>query len=136
MEIPHNEVVKKFASALFCLVGRIGYNLLQMNLGAARPSINNVQRHVSSIKIVEGQFYFKELKAHLPEWCAPLFVNINIDDIHIKHYVEYDLITDRFIGFCLPQKNAIPDAESFKFQTFEEIKSVLRATRKPSMHIA
>ena len=51
----HNEVVKKFASALFGLVGRCGYNLLQTNLGAALPSINitkeeaNLQEDYSQI---------------------------------------------------------------------------------------
>ena len=49
----HNDVVKKFAAALFCLVGRSGYELLQTNLGAALPSISTVQRLVSSRKITK-----------------------------------------------------------------------------------
>ena len=46
----HNNVVKKFAAALYCLVGRSGYELLRAKLGAALPSLSTVQRLVSSMK--------------------------------------------------------------------------------------
>ena len=61
----HINAVKKFAAALYCLVGRSGYELLHANLGAALPSLSTVQRLVSSMKIEEGRFYFNELKSHL-----------------------------------------------------------------------
>ena len=68
-----------------------------------------MQRQVSQRKITEGQFYFNELKTHLIEWNAPLCVNIPIDD--------------RFVGFCLPQKDAIPEVDYFRLQSIEEIKN-------------
>ena len=52
-----------------------------------------------------------------------LSVNIHIDDTRIKNYVEYGAASDRFVGFCLPQKDAIPEVNYFRLQSFEEIKS-------------
>ena len=119
----HNGVVKKFGAALYCLIGRSGYELIQQNLGSALPSLSTVQRLVSSRKIEEGHFYFKELKQHLRQWCASPYVHIHIDDTRIKDYLEYESFTDKFIGFCLLLTEGIPNPESFHFQTFEEIKT-------------
>ena len=119
----HNDAVKKVASALYCMIGKGGYELLQTNLGSALPSINTVQRQVSQRKITEGQFHFNELKTHLIEWNAPLRVNIHIDDTRIKNDVKYDAASDRFVRYCLPQKDAIPEVDYFRLQSFEEIKS-------------
>ena len=59
-----------------------------------------------------------------------MLVNIHIDDTQVKDFIEYDTATDRFIGFCLLQKEAIPDSDSFKFQTFEEIRSAFETHAK------
>ena len=114
--------MKEFAGALSCLVGRSGYELLQVNLGGALPSTNTVQRKISNRNVTEGHFYFDELKSHLNEWEAPLFVHVHLDETRIKHGVEYDQTTDRFVGWCLPTKEGIPECNAFVFQTFEDIK--------------
>ena len=105
-------------------------NLQRPNLGADLPSLSTVQRLVSSMKIEEGRFYFEELKSHLQVWCAPPYVNIHIDDTRVKDYIEYDSVTDRFIGFFLLQNNGLPDPESFRFQSFEEIKDAYENNSK------
>ena len=117
----HNTIVKKFGAALNCLVGKSGYDLLHTNLGTALPSISTVQRLVTTKKIKEGVFYFNELKDHLQEWSAPLCVNIHIDDTRVKNLVEYDSVSDQYIGFCL--NGTVPPPDQFRFETFEEIKS-------------
>lgn len=86
---------------------------MQKNLGTALPSISTVQRLVTTKKIKEGQFYFDELKQHLQEWNAPPFVNIHIDNTRVKPLVEYDSVSDQFVGFCL--SGAIPDLDTFHF---------------------
>ena len=117
----HDSAVKQFATALFCLVGQSGYELLQSNLGSALPSVATILRLISHKKIEEGQFYFDEVKTHLTEWNAPLFVHIHVDDTRCKNRVEYDNPVDRFVGWCMPCTNGIPDVNAFRFVTFEEI---------------
>ena len=63
-------------------------------------------------------------------WCAPPYVNIHIDDTRVKDYIEYDSVTYRFIGFCLLQNNCLPDPESFRFQSFEEIEDAYENNSK------
>ena len=50
-------------------------------------------------------------------------VNIHLDDTRLINRVEYDPITDRFGGFCLPLKDGLPLCDAFQFQTFQELKA-------------
>ena len=118
----HDMVIKDFAAALFCLIGRSGYELLQANLGGAIPTVCTVERMISKKKLSEGKFYFDGLKEHLLDWMAPPFVHIHLDDTRVKNRVEYDQPTNRYVGWCLPIKNGIPDINAFVLETYEEIK--------------
>ena len=119
----HDDIVKQFASCLLCIVGKGGYELLQSNLGNALPHISTAQRLISSRrKVVEGEFYFAELKEHLVKWNSPLFVNVHLDDTRIINKVEYDSAPDRFVGFCLPTENGLPITNTFQLETFDQIK--------------
>ena len=61
----HNATILKFAAALYCLIGKSGYELLCCNLGFALPSISTVQRLISKQKkLYEGEFDFDELAKH------------------------------------------------------------------------
>ena len=119
----HDNTIKKFASSLFCLVGKASYEMLQSNLGCALPSVSTVQRNISSTtRIKEGEFRFDALCNHLKEWNAPMGVNIQLDDTRILKRIEYDPKTGRFVGFCLPLKeDGLPIVDSFVLDTFEEI---------------
>ena len=64
----------------------------------------------------------EELLQHLQEWKSPLFVNVHIDDTIIKHRIEYDETTGRFVGFILPIKNRLPECHTFVLDTFDDIK--------------
>ena len=89
----------------------------------AVPSMTSIQRMVANRKkIKEGEFQFDELSDHLKDFNSPRFVNIHLDDTGIIHRVEYDQVTDRFVGFCLPVKYGLPLCGAFIFHTFNEIK--------------
>ena len=123
----HDTTVKKFASSLFCLIGKSGYELLLANLGSALPSMASIQRMVANRKkIKEGEFQFDELSDHLKDFNSPRFVNIHLDDTRIIHRVEYDQVTDRFVGFCLPVKDGLPLCDAFICHTFNEIKEAFK----------
>ena len=123
----HDPIIVKFASALYCLIGKASYELLQVNLGTALPSVATLQRRIGKgEKIKEGDFRFDELADHLQNWNAPKAVHIHLDDTRILKRVEYDEISDRFVGFCLPvDKDRLPQGDAFVMQRFEEIKDAI-----------
>uniref|UniRef100_A0A7M5X9S7 Uncharacterized protein n=2 Tax=Clytia hemisphaerica TaxID=252671 RepID=A0A7M5X9S7_9CNID len=122
----HDTLIKQFASSLVCLIGPAGYEMIQANFGCGLPHISTARRSVQKQrKIVEGEFYFNELKNHLQKWQAPLFINVQLDDTRTINKVEYDPSTDRFVGFCLPLKNGLPIGDAFQLQTFESIKTAI-----------
>ena len=122
----HDDNIKEFSASLLCLLGNAGYELIQANLGNALPHVSTPRRLIySQQKVTEGQFYFDELKSHLEKFDAPLFVNIQLDDTRIINKVEYDPVTDRFVGFCLPVNNGLPSADAFVLHSFDEIKQAL-----------
>ena len=53
---------------------------------------------IKSQKIKEGDYQFDELSEHLKDFKAPPFINIPLDDTRLINRVEYDPITDRFVG--------------------------------------
>ena len=63
------------------------------------------------------------MSEHLKDFKAPPFINIHLDDTRLINRVEYDPITDRFVGFCLPIKDGLPLCDAFQFQTFQELKA-------------
>ena len=79
----HDPIIKNFACALYCLIGKSGYELLQINLGGAIPVVCTVERMISKKRLTEGEFYFDELQKHLEEWSAPSFVHIHLDDTRV-----------------------------------------------------
>ena len=119
----HDGVVKRFSLALLILIGKAGYELLQKNLGDALPAYSTLQKMLALTEcLTEGRFYFDELVQHLKDWDSPMFVHIHLDDTRIKHRVEHDSHTDRFVGLVLPLRNGLPICDAFIFQTFDGIK--------------
>ena len=52
-------------------------------------------------------------------------VHIQLDDARILQHVEYDQVTDCYVGFCLPIKDGLPEGDSFILGTFEDLQTVL-----------
>ena len=121
----HDNVIKRFAASLFCLVGKSGYELLLANLGNALPSITTVQRISTHKRIKEGEFCFDQLKDQLKDRNAVPYVHIRLDDSRIINKVEYDPSTDRFVGFCKTLNDGLPICNAFILNTFEEIKEAV-----------
>ena len=123
----HDAKILKFSSALYCLVGKASYELLQANLGSGLPSISTLQRNIGKeTKIIEGDFRSDELLNHLTKWKAPLAVHIHLDDTRIIKRVEYDQRNDRFVGFSLPvNEEGLPCNAAFILEAFDEIKDAM-----------
>ena len=125
----HENTVKMFAAYLFCLIGRAGYEFLLANVGLALPSLSTILRMINKIpRIREGQFLFDELEDHLNKWKAPKHIHVHMDDTRVLNKIEYDPVTDRFVGLVLPLKNGLPEQNAFILSTFDELKNVFETT--------
>ena len=125
----HIKSIKMFGAYLFCLIGRAGYDFLLANLGVGLPSLPTVFRMINETpRIKEGEFLFDKLLDHLNKWKAPKYVHVHMDDTRVLNKVEYDPITDRFVGFVLPLRNGLPHEEAFVLTTFIELKNVYENT--------
>ena len=95
-------------------------------MGNALPSLSTVQRVISTKqRINEGEFQFDQLEQHLNEWKSKPYVHIQLDDTRIINRIEYDELTNRFLGFCLPLRNGIPECDAFILDTYEDIKDAV-----------
>ena len=123
----HDSTILKFASSLFCLMGKASYELLQVNLGSGLPSVSTLQKNIrKDAKIKEGDFRFDELQEHLKKWDASGYVHLHLDDTRILKRVEYDQTNDRFVGFCLPiDEEGLSCADAFVLDSFEEIEEAV-----------
>ena len=45
--------------------------------------------------------------------------------VGIINRIEYDELTNRFLGFCLPLQNGIPECHAFILDTYENIKDAV-----------
>ena len=123
----HPSILKKFATIVYILAGPMAYELIQQNMPQALPSIRTVQSAIHSEykTISEGCFRFDELREHLNQYDAPLFVSIAEDATRIVGRVEYDSETNRCVGFVLPlDENGLPKGDSFLATSFSGIESM------------
>lgn len=123
----YDDVIKNFGVAIYIIMGKGGYEMLRANLGCSLPHVSVVIKILSKMeKIKEGEFMFDLLKEHLEKWKSVPFVHIHLDDTRIITKIEYDPVTDRFVGFCLPLKNGLPICDTFVFTTFVEIEEAFK----------
>ncbi|XP_046409390.1 uncharacterized protein [Neodiprion pinetum] len=106
--------VKKFASYIFMIGGRLSYETLCANLPLPSPS--SVSRYLleNGPDIIEGQLRLQELKNYLIKADLPLVIWVSEDATRITGTVQYDPKTNQLIGLVLPtDKNGMPKCKSF-----------------------
>ena len=120
----HKELIIKFAISLYIYSGPLAYNFLHSNMPLALPSLQTVERKVNAnyAMITEGSFRFDELVAHLKEYNAPPLISIGEDATRVIARVDYDLETDKLVGFVLPlQEDSLPITNSFPASSLKAI---------------
>lgn len=115
-----------------------GTNGLHQNMLDALPSLRTVQRmiHADYHPIAEGQLQFDELVIHLTKHNAPFVVAISEDATRIIARVEYDVETNRMVGFVLLcDDNGMPMADSFWQHHLKPLKNASSLIKHQSWHI-
>ena len=72
----------------------------------------------------EGEFRFDGLAAHIAQHNTVSVVSIGEDATRIICRVEYDIRTDRCVGFVLPLKNGLPEVDSFLATSIDAIEDM------------
>lgn len=104
--------IRRIASYLRMITGRLGYESIQKNLESALPSLPSTNRYIqkSPCCVTEGILRSHELLLYLNERNAPLIVTISEDATRIVGRPQYDSKTNQIVGFVLPvnEKNGMP----------------------------
>jgi len=130
----HMEVVKKFAMSLLFMAGPAAYGLLHKNMPEALPSPSTIRKEMSKSysNIVEGEFRFDKLSAHLDAHKCPRIVSISEDATRIIRRIEYDEDSNKLVGFVLPvDSNFLPVTDSFLATSFEMIEATFTNLHLP-----
>lgn len=110
----YDDTLKKFASYIYMIGGRMTYETLSANLPL--PSLSSISRYVlkKGPIIIEGELRVKELKTYLVEKKYPLRIWVSEDATRITENVQYDPRTNQLVGLVLPLDiNGMPIKNSF-----------------------
>lgn len=122
---------KNFCTALFIYCGLVAYEFIQHNTKQALSSMRTIQRvlHSEYRTFDEGSFQFDELEKHIELHGCPKIVSIGKDATQIIARVDYDIETDRCIGFVLPlNEKGLPIVDSCLATSFKAIESMFTST--------
>lgn len=95
--------------------GRLLYETLQANLNNSLSSIISLFRYISFNKdnVVEREYRLKKLKQFLIERNLPLCIWLSKDATRITGKVEYDVLSNKIIGFELPFVDRYAQTDSY-----------------------
>jgi len=79
------------------------------------PSITTIFRYLDNTqsKVIEGSFRFNELRVHLIKKDLPLKIWLSEDATRITGKIEYDVKSNKIVGFVLPLMNGCPVPNAF-----------------------
>ena len=93
----------------------------------ALPSLSTVKREAAKryTPLIEGEFSFDQLVAHLQAYSACRVVSISKDATRVISRVEYDQTKDKLVGFVLPlDKDSLPLSGSFQATSLSAIEAM------------
>ena len=128
-KINFTEKIKKYATYLYILCGKLGYK--ELSSVFKLPSISTVGRYLNSYQdgIYEGKMRLRELKNFLTHNGFQPCVWLSEDATRIVGRIVYDGVANQIVGCLLPfDNNGMPMAFSYKFEnvleTFEFLQNM------------
>ena len=120
----HTEVIKKFSMSMLFMAGPAAYDLLHQNMPEALPSLSTIRKEMrkSYSNLIEGEFRFDKLLAHLDAHKCPRLISISEDATRIIRHIDYDENSNKLVGFVLPvDSKFLPITDSFLATSFDKI---------------
>ncbi|VEN57573.1 unnamed protein product [Callosobruchus maculatus] len=122
----YSDFIKKVGIYLLRTGGRLLYETLQSNLKNILPSISSLNRFSKETNeniMTEAAFDFAGLEKYCDQRNIPKVVWICEDGTRITGKREYDKRTNCVVGFVLPLKNGVPQANKYFADSEENIVS-------------
>ncbi|CAF3376935.1 unnamed protein product [Rotaria sp. Silwood2] len=109
--------------SFFCLPGNV-YEFIRINLYGSLPSLVSLNDIIgnSNATIEEGDFKFHALQQQLHSMNTKFCFSAE-DSTGVIQKIKYDARTNSFVGFVSPLDNGVPIPQSFKINSFEELKT-------------
>jgi hypothetical protein len=129
-----SEQVEQFALSLYILGGKMTYQFVRVNLFPALPSIQTLNKFMSSgdTKINEEQFRIDSLRNYF----HPIDVKYGYgseDCTAVIRKLSFDQQINSFIGFATPLANGIPIVKHYQTDSFDELKSWFSTLNRSSL---
>ena len=121
----YDSFVRKFSLCLYILGGKYTYEFVRLNLGVEMfPSLATVTSLISSTapKIIEGEFRFNELSQYSNS-INVFFAFASEDCTGVIRRINYDAVTDSFVGFVTPLADGIPISKYYRTKSFNQLKN-------------
>lgn len=119
--------LKLYSAYIRMVSGKSLYLTLKANARFSMPSETSVCRYISKVKFsaCEGELRTLELVKYLEEQNLPMFVHLSEDATKITGRIQYDLSTNKIIGFVLPinKQNGMPITSGFEARNIKAIES-------------
>ncbi|CAM4822591.1 unnamed protein product [Rotaria magnacalcarata] len=130
----YSKSVEQFALSLYILGGKMTYQFVRMNLSPALPSVQTLNKLISSsdLRVNEAQFLFDKLYEY--------FNGIDVkyafaaeDCTGVIRKINYDQQTNSFVGFATPLVNGIPVSKYYQTNSFNQLESWFNSSDKSSL---
>lgn len=117
----YHESIKKFALCLYILGGKQCYEFVRLNIPGGIPHLSIIQDIInkSNMTLAEAEFKFDILQ-QFPSG----FGFCSEDTTGVIPKVEYDSITNSFIGFATPIISGIPSMKHYQAETLDDFKMI------------
>ncbi|CAF1118836.1 unnamed protein product [Didymodactylos carnosus] len=123
--VRYNQTMLNFALSLFILDGKNAYEFTRLNISPAFSSLTTLKKITSNNNenvIEEGKFQIDHLLKHASVIdCRYGFMSE--DSTGVIRKIEYDSVTNAFIGFSTPLIAGLPSCKHFQIDAFDELKT-------------
>ncbi|CAF4628340.1 unnamed protein product [Rotaria socialis] len=130
----YSKSIEQFALSLYILGGKMTYQFVRMNLSPALPSVQTLNKLISSsdLRINEAQFRFDKLHEYF-NGIDVKYAFASEDCTGVIRKINYDQETNSFVGFATPLVNGIPVSKYYQTNSFNQLESWFNSSDKSSL---
>ena len=122
----YTEAMKNFAVCLYILGGKHCYEFVRLNMPGSLPNLTTLGDliNTSNMTLNEAEFRFDSLQPYRSG-----FGFCSEDTTGVIPKVEYDSLTNSFIGFTTPVVDGIPLTKHYQADTFDDFNAIYNTNK-------